>query len=156
MSEARMETKVCALTGHRILGRDFPERAMRERLNELAERGVRTFLCGMALGFDLQCGEAIVRLRERYPVRLVACLPCEDQCARFSAANVRRYRALLQACDERIVLHRSYTAGCMFERNRYMVDRCDVLLAYLTQERGGTFYTVNYAKKRGIEIVYIS
>ena len=43
----------------------------------------------------------------------------------------------------------------MFERNRRMVDNCDVLLAYLENERGGTFYTVNYAKKKGKRIVFL-
>ena len=41
----------------------------------------------------------------------------------------------------------------MFERNRLLVDKCDVLLAYLRTQRGGTFYTVNYAKKAGKPVV---
>ena len=42
----------------------------------------------------------------------------------------------------------------MFERNRYMVDRCDVLFAYMYAKRGGTYYTVSYAEKKRKEIVY--
>ena len=74
-------------------------------------------------------------------------------CGRTRAKE--KYEALLSACDEKIVLHEKYENGCMFERNRCMVDRCDVLLAYLETERGGTFYTVNYAKKRGKRIVFL-
>ena len=67
----------------------------------------------------------------------------------------RLYEDLLRECDETIVLHERYEAGCMFERNRYMVDCCDVLLAYLYAERGGTWYTVKYALKKGKKIIYI-
>ena len=73
----------------------------------------------------------------------------------FSAAQRARYDALLSACDERVVLHERYENGCMFERNRYMVDRCDVLLAYLESGRGGTLYTVNYARKKGKRVLFV-
>ena len=42
----------------------------------------------------------------------------------------------------------------MFERNRRMVDECDVLFAYLRSNRGGTRYTVSYALKKGKKVVY--
>ncbi len=82
-------------------------------------------------------------------------MPCADQAARYSPRAREKYDSLLAACDEKIVLHEKYENGCMFERNRRMVDNCDVLLAYLESERGGTFYTVNYAKKKGKRIVFL-
>ena len=67
---------------------------------------------------------------------------------KFSAAynisvSYTHLAALLERCDERVVLHARYETGCMFERNRYMVDRCDMVLAYLRGacEKGGTYYT---------------
>ena len=121
----------CALTGHRVLGKGFSRERLEQCLRALIAEGADTFYCGMALGFDL------------------------DQAARYSPRAKEKYEALLSACDEKIVLHEKYENGCMFERNRCMVDRCDVLLAYLETERGGTFYTVNYAKKRGKRIVFL-
>lgn len=147
--------KVCAVTGHRVLGKEFSLQALEGALLSLAEAGTDTFLCGMALGFDLACGELIAKIKETFPVKLVACIPCADQSDGYSAVQRARYAALLAACDERVVLHEHYENGCMFERNRYMVDRCDVLLAYLTSERGGTFYTVNYAKKKGKQVIFL-
>lgn len=36
-----------------------------------------------------------------------------------------------------------------YARNRLIVDSCDILLAIVgDRETGGTFYTINYAKKR--------
>ena len=145
----------CALTGHRVLEKEFSRALLEEKLRSFAARGYDTFYCGMALGFDLYCCELLLRLREEFPVRIVACVPCADQAARYSPRAKEKYEALLSACDEKIVLHEKYENGCMFERNRCMVDRCDVLLAYLETERGGTFYTVSYAKKRGKRIVFL-
>ncbi|WP_297983767.1 hypothetical protein [uncultured Oscillibacter sp.] len=49
-----------------------------------------------------------------------------------------------------------YTRGCMHKRNRYLVDNSGVCVCYLTKERGGTAYTVNYAEKRKLEIINIA
>lgn len=146
---------VCAVTGHRVLSSDFSKEELRAALRALAAAGVRTFLCGMALGFDLLCAEEVLLLREELPVRLVACIPCADQAARYPKSARERYERILDRCDERAVLHERYCDGCMFERNRYMVDRADLLLAYFTGRRGGTKYTVGYAEKRGIPVYLI-
>ena len=145
----------CALSGHRVLSRQFSKQLLQQQLRALLEEGADTFLCGMALGFDLICAETLTALRTQYRLRLVACIPCADQACRFTPAQKQAYLRALSACDESVVLHERYVDGCMFERNRCMVDRCDVLLAYLETERGGTFYTVNYAKKRGNRIVFL-
>ena len=145
----------CAVTGHRVLGKNFSAAKLEKALRSLAAEGIDTFYCGMALGFDALCCETLARLKEEFPFKIVACIPCADQSARYTAREKRRYEQLLSACDEKIVLHERYEQGCMFERNRYMVDRCSVLLAYLENDRGGTFYTVNYAKKREERIIFL-
>ena len=146
----------CALTGHRVLGKDFPAEGTEKKLRTLLENGTDTFLCGMALGFDLLCGEELAaRKQAGAPLRLVACIPCADQPEGYAAADRARYERVLSACDEKVVLFPSYENGCMFARNRYMVDRCDALLAYLASSRGGTFYTVRYAEKRGKRVILL-
>ena len=44
----------------------------------------------------------------------------------------------------------------MQKRDRYLVDDSSVCLAYLTRATGGTAYTVNYARRRGLRIVNIA
>ena len=144
-----------ALTGHRVLGKGFSRTKLERALRALIAEGADTFYCGMALGFDSLCCEFLLRLRDEFPIKIVACIPCADQASRYSPRARENYETMLSACDEKIVLHEKYENGCMFERNRCMVDNCDVLLAYLESERGGTYYTVNYAKKRGKRILYL-
>ena len=144
-----------AVTGHRVLGRGFSAEKLERALRSLVAEGADTFYCGMALGFDSFCCELLLRLREEFPLKIVACVPCADQDLRYPPRAKAKYAALLAACDERIVLHERYESGCMFERNRRMVDESDVLLAYLESGKGGTFYTVNYAKKRNKRVLFL-
>ena len=37
-------------------------------------------------------------------------------------------------------------------RNKHLVDNSSVCIAYLTQNGGGTFFTVNYARYKGLKI----
>ena len=55
-----------------------------------------------------------------------------------------------------VTLSSRYTSGCYHTRNRYLVDRCDKLLAlYNGGGKGGTAYTVQYARQRNKGIVVI-
>ena len=145
----------CAITGHRVLKKDFTEDYVREKILELIMDGTDTFYFGMAVGFDMVCAEILCSMKEDCGLRLVACIPCGDQSENFSFAEKRRYRKILEQCDEVVVLHEKYVDGCMLERNRYMVDRSDVVLAYLHSDRGGTYYTVRYAKRKRKDIVFV-
>ena len=146
--------KVCAFTGHRnIYEYDFDEHLLERVIINLVKNGVKRFLCGMAVGFDLKAAGIVLSLKESYPVELVACLPCENQSENFSKANKTLYSDTLAKCDEVIVLEKEYTRGCMLRRDRYLVDNSDTLICFLRRRQGGTYYTVNYAKKCGKKII---
>ena len=40
----------------------------------------------------------------------------------------------------------------IIHRNRYMVDRADLVIAYITRSRGGAYQTYQYAQRRGKSI----
>ena len=42
------------------------------------------------------------------------------------------------------------------KRNRHLVDGSSVCIAYLTQEKGGTAYTVNYAKQKEVQVINLA
>ncbi len=146
--------RVCAFTGHRNLAdTDFDELLLERVIENLIRNGTKRFLCGMAIGFDLKCAQAVAVLKAKYDVELVACLPCANQSERFSEKNKQLYNKMISASDEVIVLEPVYKSGCMQRRDRYLVDNCDVLVSFLRRNSGGTHYTVNYAKKTGKKII---
>ena len=146
----------CALTGHRALSSDFSDEKLEEILKDLIDRrGVNTFYCGMAVGFDSAACEMLLSLRdEGRHVRIVACVPCPEQAARFSPAQKARYERLLASCDEKVIVSPRYDGQCMQKRNRYMVDRAAYLVAYCNKDKGGAANTVRYAQKKGRTVIF--
>lgn len=50
--------------------------------------------------------------------------------------------------------YENYEKDCFFKRDRFIVDNCDLLLAVWDGKKiGGTWYTYNYAKKQGKDIL---
>ena len=142
-----------AFTGHRTY-RGAAADALRRTVGELYARGFRTFLSGMAVGFDLAAAEAVLELRERMPgVRLVAAVPFRGQEMRFSPADRERFRRVLAEADSVEVLAPAYHRGCYAVRNDFLVDNARVLVAWYDGSPGGTRHTVSRALRRGLEFV---
>lgn len=150
--EPVLNVNACAFTGHRLISTDF-DLALLDRVVEgLVKCGINTFYCGMAKGFDLFAAEVALRFSGE-GVKLVACIPYEGQSNSFSSADRERYNNILGYCSERIVFSRDYNRYCMHSRDRFMVDCCGTVVCYLRKDRGGTYYTVSYARARGRRII---
>lgn len=146
----------CSFTGHRTIPSgmsDYLFRRIKDGVNYLYLQGVRTFLAGGALGFDALAAEAVIECRKEHrDIRLVIVIPCRDQAARWSAEQRARYERINAAADEVICLAEHYYRGCMHDRNRYMIDNSRACICYLTEQTGGTAYTVGYARSKGLKI----
>ncbi len=144
----KKEDGVCVFTGHRILEEDFDVEKTREEIKKLIENGTRSFLNGMAIGFDLTTAELLLDLKKEYPfIKLIACIPCRGQEKYYSKENKTRYQSVLSRADEIVFLSDGYYQGCMQVRDKYMAERADRMLAYCKKKEGGTAYTVRCFKK---------
>lgn len=147
-------------TGHRHLSAAevtfLPDR-LDAALNELYWQGIRTFICGGALGFDTLAAEAVLRLRTlQSDVRLCIAIPCSSQSDPWSEEQQAIYDAILRQADESVTLSPVYFNGCMQVRNRYMVNRSSCVVAYLKYLRGGTLSTVTYAVKQDVRVINLA
>lgn len=149
------KAKTCAVTGHRRLPKDFNSANLGQAILELIDKGFDTFLVGMAVGFDTECFKILEIARKAFGVKIIACIPCENQAERFSERQKEEYYRMTRVADQKILLSKEYTNDCMMKRNRFMVDNCSCLLAYLTQNYGGTASTVRYAEKQGVNVVFV-
>ena len=145
----------CALTGHRDLPADFDYEKLEKAIVNLMREGVKNFYCGLARGFDLTAAVYIIKHKNEYGAKLIGCIPCRAQDRFYYEREKSRYAFALENCDETVCLAEGYYAGCMQARDRYMGDRADEVLCYLTKNSGGTFYTVNSARKKGLKIINI-
>ena len=99
-------------------------------------------------------GECVLRLRQTHPdVTVEAAVPCPSQADAWPPDQRRRYERLVAACDFETLVSACYTPACMQRRDRYMVDHAALLIAAFDGSPGGTRYTVEYAMRRGLEIV---
>lgn len=146
----------CCFTGHRRIPPEVVA-PLRERLEaeieSLIRQGVRYFGAGGALGFDTLAAEAVLDLKAVYPfIRLILVLPCRDQTRGWAEEDVKRYQAILKRADKVVYTAERYTSGCMYKRNRHLAEHSDCCLCYLTENIGGTFYTVGLCRRRGIPV----
>lgn len=152
----------CCFTGHRRIAlREslLVRRRLRAEILRLIEEGVDTFLAGGAVGFDTLAAQEVLRLRAEgsCDIHLVLVLPCLGQESLWSERDAAVYRRLLRQADEVIYTGDEYTRGCMFRRNRYMVDHSAYCLCYFNgSSRGGTAYTVKYAGQCGLKTVNVA
>jgi len=128
-----------------------------EQITKLTEAGVTDFLSGMAEGTDVFCAEIVLALQENNPVLKLHCvLPCKEQADRWSVSARERYRTILDQADSIVCVNRHYSQRCMLERNEFLVDHAEILLAVYNGEcRGGTAATVRYAQKQGKRVLII-
>lgn len=159
--------KSCCFTGHRPqkLPWKYNENDIRciefkEKLSAVItavhESGITHFICGMALGCDMYCAEAVIELKKQHSdITLEAAVPYDGQESKWSESNRQRYRSILMHCDKTTLIQDSYTPGCMMRRNRYMVDSSNVLIACYDGKSGGTWNTIEYAMKLDKEVIQL-
>ncbi|MDE5766100.1 MAG: DUF1273 domain-containing protein [Clostridia bacterium] len=148
--------KTCAFTGHREVEKDFDLSYLKECVQGIIDKGYDSFLCGMAWGFDLLAARTVLELKENNPqIKLIACVPCPGQEKSFPLSEKQKYGEILALCDEVRVLSDRYYKGCMYARDRYMVDNSDILFAYDRKHEGGTYYTITYAVESNKKIFVI-
>lgn len=145
---------VC-FTGHRTYDGSC-NHELEIAIRELYAKGYRTFLCGMAIGFDLAAAEVALSLRtELAGLRVVAVVPFEGMQRRFPSSQRTIFERVVAEADEIITLATRYAPSVYALRNNYLVDNSSAVIAYFTGEKGGTAYTVRRAVKNLAYIVNI-
>lgn len=123
----------------------------------LCAQGYDTFLCGMAMGFDLWAAWAVLSVKPDFSgVRLIAVMPFRGQEAKYPDADKRLYYEIMDEVDHSICLYDRYTSNRDYiDRNRAMLDHATMLVCYFNGESGGTASTVFDARNREMQILNI-
>lgn len=150
------KSKTCCFTGHRkmndadilkIIG------ILEDEIVKLIKDGYQYFGSGGAIGFDTIAAETILKLKNNYPhIKLILVLPCERQTRFWNSRDKMRYDTIKSRSDKVVYISREYNPECMYKRNRHLVDYSSMCICYLKESKGGTAYTVHYARKNGLQI----
>lgn len=127
-------------------------------IEKAIQSGYTYFISGMALGIDIICAEIVLKLKNKYQDIILECaLPCIHQYRNWSLSQKRRYKTILHKADVIFyVNHGEYTSVCMNNRNSYMVQQSDIVIAVWNGKRSGTGNTVKLAKNAGKKIRIIN
>ncbi len=148
----------CFFTGHREIPENEYENMFRKVCDNIAllyKHGYRDFITGGAIGFDTLAANAVIEMRKTLDIKLHIFIPCREQAKYFTEQQKNEYNLILASADSAPVLSERYLRGCMHNRNRKMADSSSVCIAYCTKDTGGTAYTVKYAEKKDLKIIYI-
>lgn len=155
-----MKEETCCFTGHRnipLLKRKAVVRNLKYELTTLIDKGYQYFGAGGALGFDTIAAQTVLELKEQFPhIKLILVLPCETQTRGWKEKDITIYEEIKQQADKVVYTSKEYTRGCMHKRNRHLVDNSSICIAYLTEQSGGTAYTVDYAREKGLTVINIA
>ena len=131
--------------------------ALAEQIERLFEKGTTQFMSGMAEGTDTWAALSVLALRSKNKaIKLHCVLPCKEQADKWNPSAQKQYHSILGCADSVVYVNQYYHKDCMLERNHFLVDHSNILLAvYNGERRGGTAATVRYAQRSGREILIL-
>lgn len=155
-----MKERTCCFTGHRkippLQSVQIAER-LKTELIKLIDQGYLYFGAGGALGFDTIAAKTVLTLQQSCPqIKLILVLPCKTQTRGWEKEDITIYEDIKKRCNKVVYTSEDYTRGCMLKRNRHLVDNSSACICCLTESKGGTTYTVEYARRSGIKIVNLA
>ena len=145
---------ICCGFGHRVMLMDV-EKPLRETLERLVEeRGVRVFYTGGMGEFDELFARAVRSMKRECPsLRLALVMP-------YLTERLNLDKAFYEAQYDEILIPAEldgvHPKAAIGLRNRWMVERSDVVIAALHRDFGGAAEAVRYAENRGKEVVRIA
>lgn len=150
-----------AVTGHRPhhLNNEYDgigpvSKWIKKKINDILDiYEPNMLISGMALGVDMLFAEMAI---ER-DLDLLAAIPCNGQDSRWPQKSKNRYNKILSYKNcKKVVIAKSYSPWVMQQRNKYMIDNCDVLIAVWNGSSGGTCNAVQHAEKTSKKMIKIN
>jgi len=109
-------------------------------------------ISGLALGYDSWCAKICIKLR----IPFIGAVSFEGQEGKWKRESKEEYRNFLDLAEEVVyVCDPGYATWKMQERNCWIVDNSDIIIACFNGGKGGTYNCVSYAKEKKKKIIII-
>lgn len=163
-----MTKSAACFTGHResklpysITSKEYGEieNKLKDEITNLIRLGVTEYYVGGQTGIDTTCAQLVIHLRDELytTLNLHLVIPYKGMDISFNQRQKDDYEWVMKNADSITFLHDKYTPSCFRERNQYMVDRSDYLIAVWDRsKRSGTAMAMNMGRRKGINIIIIS
>ena len=163
-----MQQQICCFSGYRPekMPANMQEHSpafqemqvrLRKAIIDAVQNGYRYFLSGMSRGFDLWAAEVVLSLqKEGLPIELWAAIAFPDMQEYWEPQWQERYETVLQQASQTFSVMNDYTPNCYTMRDRFLAEQSSMCICFFDGKPGGTQYTVNYARKRGLTIINLA
>lgn len=131
----------CTFFGHREC-RELDRNLLRGAIVRLIGEGVDTFYVGNQGGFDAMVYGCLKKLREEYP-HIQVCVVLA-----YLPTGKQEGEDMLDAMYPEIEGHPKFAIA---RRNRWMIDRAEYCICYVTHTWGGAYKFMELARRRGLK-----
>lgn len=150
----------CCFTGHRPEKLSLSEAEVKslseKAINTAIENGFTTFITGMAPGVDIWAVEIVLEKRKHNTsLHLICAMPHPGFEKRKSKYEEDRCQNIIDNADYTQTICDRYFRACYQRRNEFMVDHSNLVIAVWNGEKIGTKNTIDYAKRKGVELINI-
>ncbi len=129
--------------------------ALRKAIYGAIQSGATTFITGGAIGVDTYAAQIVIAAKAVYPnIKLYIAVPFRGFTKYWSNTQRVEYADTIRKCDGFKIICDTPSKRAYHERNRFMVNHADLVIAYWSGKRsGGTYATVQYAQQTKTRIV---
>ena len=141
-----------------MLYQEYIEATIEECYKYATQNEELTLVTGMALGVDTVFWEVAAKLRKSNKnIKIEAAVPFVGQEKKWTHESQKQYKQMLSESDKvTTVSEGGFATYKMMARNRYMVNKSDIVIAVICKETGGTAQCVKYAKEHNKVVIEIN
>ena len=153
--------KTCCFTGHRpekiTENVDVIKANLKKEIIKTIELGYNTFLTGMAPGTDTWAADIVLEMKkENADIKLICAIPFRGVERNRSPELQAKFHEILKSADGAEYMTEKYKRWVFLARDRWVVDHSSYVIAVYNGSKGGTEFTVDYARKKGKRIVFVN
>lgn len=157
MNQDELRLHRCCFTGHRPGKINRSENEIKllleKEIDNAIANGYVTFISGMAPGTDVWAAQIVLDKKNTdNNLHLICALPHPGFENRRSDVDKLQFREILEKADVVKLINEHYFTGCYQVRNKWMVDRSNLVIAVFNGTKGGTKNTIDYAHKNGVSV----
>ncbi len=140
------------------------KKSLYTQICKLYENGVEVFYTGCYVGMDMWAAEIVLELQkyEEYKdIKLICCIPYEEQAAKWPFKLRERYYTILEKSDCNIFIKRRFSQDCFIKCSEFMIQHSHFLISLCDNKENycnSNFakYVLSYAMKLSKGIIIIN
>lgn len=140
-----MANKICCGFGHRLVLENITETLTSELENLIINEQITVFYCAESGDFDsIFCG-VVQKLKTKYPyIKAVLIKP-------YFSNTLNTHKEYYSQFDDVIIpddISDVHYKSAITARNKWMIDKSDVIVSYIRHNNGGAYTALKYARKK--------